>query len=178
MAPGAHHSDWYFGDTHSHSTYTSDFYFGDGIYTIPELKSAAKVAGLDWLVLIDHSYCLNTTEFNEQKSAVTSLSGSTFAFLFGEELSVAELVNGTKSSDTAHYNGVLNTSFVASQTDLFRKASSPGSQQGINYLKQSGGLAIINHPNWGTGLLEAWNFTINTYPYTHGETGIEILNGA
>ncbi len=177
VPPGAHHSGWYFGDTHSHSTYTWDYYFGDGIYTIPELKSLAKAAGLDWLVLTDHAYCLDTTKFNEQKSAVTSLSDSTFAFLYGEELSAAELVDGVKSYDTCHYNGILNSSFVPCETDIFRKASSPDSQQGINYLKQYGGLVTINHPNWGTGAMEAWNFNIDTYPYTHGETGMEILNG-
>jgi hypothetical protein len=178
VAPGAHHSDWYLGDTHSHSTYTWDYYFGDGIYTIPELKSLAMAAGLEWLVLTDHAYCLDTNEYNDQKNAVTSLSDSTFAFLYGEELSAVELVNGVKSYDTCHYNGILNSTFVPCVTDLFRKASSPDSQQGINYLKQYGGLITINHPNWGTGSLESWNFNINTYPYTHGETGMEIMNGS
>lgn len=177
VAPGAHHSDWYFGDTHSHSTYTWDYYFGDGIYTIPELKSLAMAAGLDWLVLTDHAYCLDNSKFNTEKNAVTSLCDSAFAFLYGEELSCAELVNGNKAYDTCHYNGILNSTFVPCSTDIFRKASSPDSQQGINYLKQYGGLATINHPNWGTGSFESWNFNINTYPYTHGETGMEILNG-
>jgi hypothetical protein len=178
VAPGAHHSDWYFGDTHSHSTYTWDYYFGDGIYTIPELKSLAMAAGLEWLVLTDHAYCLDANEYNEEKNAVASLSDSSFAFLYGEELSCAELVNGAKAYDTCHYNGILNSTFVPCETDIFRKASFPDSQQGINYLKQYGGLVTINHPNWGTGSLEPWNFNINTYPYTHGETGMEIINGS
>ncbi len=177
MAPGAHHSDLYFGDTHSHSTYTWDYYFGNGIYTIPELKSLGMVAGLEWLVLTDHSYCLDAAKYNEQKNTVTSLSDNAFAFLYGEELSCAELVNGVKIYDTCHFNGILNSTFVPSETNIFRKASSPDSQQGINYLKQYGGLVTINHPNYGTGSIEAWNFNINTYPYTHGETGMEILNG-
>ena len=177
VAPGAHHSDWYFGDTHSHSTYTWDYYFGDGIYTISELKSLAMAAGLDWLTLTDHAYCLDSSDFNTQKNIVTSLSDSTFAFLYGEELSCAELVNNSKAYDTCHYNGIMNNTFVPCSTDIFRKASSPDSQQGINNIKQYGGLVTINHANWGTGLLEAWNFNIDTYPYTHGETGMEILNG-
>ncbi|BBB91403.1 MAG TPA: CehA/McbA family metallohydrolase [Methylomusa anaerophila] len=178
VAPGAHHSDWYFGDTHSHSTYTWDYYFGDGIYTIPELKSLAMAAGLDWLVLTDHSYCLDANKYTEQKNTVTSLSDGTFAFLYGEELSAAELVNGVKAYDTCHFGSILNSTFVPSQTDIFRKASSPDSQQAINYIKQYGGLVKTNHPNWGTGVLEAWNFNINTYPYTHGETGMEIINAS
>lgn len=177
VAPGTHRGDCYFGDTHSHSTYTWDYYFGNGIYTIPELKSLGMVAGLQWLVLTDHSYCLDAAEYNEQKNTVTSLSDSTFAFLYGEELSCAELVNGVKAYNTCHYNGILNSTFVPCETDIFRKASSPDSQQGIDYIKQYGGLAIINHPSHGTSILEAWNFNINSYPYTHGETGMEILNG-
>ncbi|HEX2926874.1 MAG TPA: hypothetical protein VHP38_11580, partial [Ruminiclostridium sp.] len=177
VAPGAHHSDWYYGDTHSHSTNTWDYYFGDGIYTIPELKSLAKAAGLDWLTLTDHAYCLDAAAFNASKNTVTSLSDSTFAFLYGEELSCAELVNNVESYDTCHYNGIMNDTFVPCTTDIFRKASSPNSQQGINNIKQAGGLVTINHPNWGEGMLESWNFNIDTYPYTHGETGMEILNG-
>lgn len=174
---GARHSNWYFGDTHSHSTYTWDYYFGNGIYTIPELKSLATVAGLDWLTLTDHAYCLDSDKFINEKNTVTSLSDNKFAFLYGEELSCAELVNNSKSYNTCHCNGIMNNTFVPCTTDIFRKASSPDSQQGINYLKQYGGLVTINHANYGTGLLEAWNFDINTYLYTHGETGMEIMNG-
>ncbi len=176
-AQGEYKSNWYFGDTHSHSTSTWDYYFGDGIYTIPELKSLAMAAGLDWLTLTDHAYCLDSGKFETQKSTVTSLSDNMFAFLYGEELSCAELVNNSSPYDTCHYNGIMNNIFVPCSTDIFRKASSPNSQQGIDYIKQYGGLVTINHANWGTGLTEAWNFNINTYPYTHGETGMEILNG-
>ncbi len=177
VVQGAHHGNWYFGDTHSHSTRSWDYYFGNGIYTIPELKSLAILAGLDWLVLTDHAYCLDSKKFDEAKKIVTKLSEKTFAFLYGEELSCAELVHNSKAYNSCHYNGIMNSTFVPCKTDLFREASSPDSQQGINYLKQYGGLVTINHANYGTGLFEAWNFDINTYPYTHGETGIEVMNG-
>ncbi|PYG86886.1 putative metal-dependent phosphoesterase TrpH [Ruminiclostridium sufflavum DSM 19573] len=176
-APGLKKGNWYFGDTHSHSTYTWDYYFGDGIYTIQELKPLAKAAGLDWLTLTDHAYCLNSKKFETQKHTVTALSDNSFAFLYGEELSCAELVNNSKSRDTCHCNGILNNTFVPCTTDFFRKASSPDSQQGINNLRQNGGLVTINHANWGKSMTEPWNFGINTYAYTHGETGMEILNG-
>ncbi len=177
LAPGIVGGNWYFGDTHSHSTYTWDYYFGDGIYTIQELKAVAIVAGLDWLTLTDHAYCLNSKKYETQKNTVKALSDSTFAFLYGEELSCAELINNTKSRDTCHCNGIMNETFVPCSTDIFRKASSPDSQQGINNLKMYGGLVTINHANWGKGNTEPWNFNINTYAYTHGETGMEILNG-
>ncbi len=176
-APGIQDGNWYFGDTHSHSKYTWDYYFGDGIYTIPELKSLGIVAGLDWLTLTDHAYCLNSKKFETQKNTVTALSDSNFAFLYGEELSCAELVNNTKSRNTCHCNGIMNDAFVPCTTDIFRKASSPDSQQGINNIKARDGLVTINHANWGKGTIEPWNFNINTYAYTHGETGMEILNG-
>lgn len=177
VVPGAPHGNWYFGDTHSHSTRSWDYYFGNGIYTIPELKSLAIVAGLDWLVLTDHAYCLDSKKFDDAKNVVTKLSEKTFAFLYGEELSCAELVNNKKAYNSCHCNGIMNNTFVPCKTDLFREASSPDSQQGINYLKQYGGLVTINHANYGTGLFESWNFDINTYPYTHGETGMEVMNG-
>lgn len=177
LIPGISNGNWYFGDTHSHSTYTWDFYFGDGIYTIEELKSLAIVAGLDWLTLTDHAYCLNSKKFETQRNTVTTLCDDNFAFLYGEELSCAELLNNTKSKDTCHCNGIMNDKFVPCSTDFFRKASSPDSQQGINNLKMNDGLVTINHPNWGKGKSEPWNFNINTYAYTHGETGMEILNG-
>ncbi len=177
LAPGLMGGNWYFGDTHSHSTYTWDYYFGDGIYTIQELKAVAIVAGLDWLTLTDHAYCLNSKKYETQKNTVKALSDNNFAFLYGEELSCAELINNTKSRDTCHCNGIMNDTFVSCSTDIFRKASSPDSQQGINYLKMNGGLVTINHANWGKGKTEPWNFNINTYAYTHGETGMEILNG-
>ncbi len=176
LAPGIVGGNWYFGDTHSHSTYTWDYYFGDGIYTIQELKAAAIVAGLDWLTLTDHAYCLNSKKYETQKNTVKALSDSSFAFLYGEELSCAELINNSKSRDTCHCNGIMNETFVPCSTDIFRKASSPDSQQGINNLKKYGGLVTINHANWGKGKTEPWNFNINTYAYTHGETGMEILN--
>nr|WP_243137287.1 CehA/McbA family metallohydrolase [Desulfofundulus thermobenzoicus] len=178
VPPGASHSDWYFGDTHSHSTYTWDYWIGNGIYTIPELKSLAMAAGLDWLNLTDHSYCLDAGKYQEIKNQTTALCDPQFSFLYGEELSVREIKDGTTSDlDTAHYATILNETFVPSVTNIFRQAYSPNSQEGIDRTKNSGGLVVINHPQWGDRPLEPWNFNLKTYPWTHGENAIELING-
>lgn len=178
VPPGASHSDWYFGDTHTHSTYTWDYWFGNGIYTIPELKSLALAAGLDWITLTDHSYCLDSSKYAAIKNETTSLCDGNFSFLYGEELSVREIKDGqTADLDTAHYAAVLNETFIPSVTNIFRQCSSPDSQQGIDQVKQAGGAVVINHPGWGDRWPESWNFNLKTYPWTHGETGIELING-
>lgn len=178
VPPGAPRGHWYFGDTHSHSTYTWDYYFGNGIYTIPELKSLAIAAGLDWLVLTEHSYNLDPSIYQTIKQETTSISDRDFSFLYGEELSAKEFGSSGNLSNTCHFSGILNEDLIPSSTNIFRKASAPDSQQAIDSLKGAGGLAVINHPNWGTGLFEAWNFSKTTYDNTHGETGMEIMNGA
>ena len=44
---------WYYGDTHHHSSYTNDVKeFGN---PIPDTYAAARCLGLDWLILTDHS---------------------------------------------------------------------------------------------------------------------------
>ena len=71
--PGIYSGDWYYGDTHCHSTYTWDYYFGNGIYTISELKSLAIATGLDWLAITDHNYNLNESKYDAIKSEPTAL---------------------------------------------------------------------------------------------------------
>ncbi|MFZ5644138.1 MAG: CehA/McbA family metallohydrolase [Bacillota bacterium] len=178
VPPGFYGGHWYYGDTHCHSTYTWDYYFGNGIYTIPELKSLAMAAGLDWLAVTDHSYNLDESKYDVTKNETTALSDEDLSLFYGEELSARERGSGNYQNNTCHFSGVLNETFVSSVTDIFRIASAPDSQRAIDLLKNAGGLAIINHPGWGTKPFEAWNFAQKTYRFTHGETGIEILNGS
>lgn len=167
--------NWYFGDTHCHSTYTRDYYFGNGIYTIPELKSLATAAGLDWLVLTEHSYNLSPALYERIKNETKSVSDESFSFFYGEELSARE--PGIFGANTCHYNGIFNDCFIPSITDIFRKARAPFCQQAIQMLKEAGGLVILNHPGWGVSPLEHWGFSIRNYGLVRGETGIEIMNG-
>jgi hypothetical protein len=177
VPPGVSGGDWLFGDTHCHSTYTWDYYFGNGIYKIPELKSLAVAAGLDWLVITDHSYNLDKSKYEATKNETISLSDERFSLFYGEELSARECGSDNYLKNTCHFTGMLNEIFISSTTDIFRRATAPDSQQGIDLLKEAGGLAIINHPGWGTTPFDPWNFSKKTYRFTHEETGIEILNG-
>lgn len=160
-----------FGDTHTHSTQSREFLglTGTGIYSISQLKYQAKIAGLQWITLTDHAYCLNSTTFDSQKSTVTGLCDSSFAFLYGEELSVDE-----DAGDTGHMNGIMNSTFVPCVTDFFRNASSPTASQGIASIEGYGGLVTINHPGETTSFL---GFADANYGVIENETGIEILNG-
>lgn len=176
----AEHSRWFAGDVHIHSNYTDcDPWPYYGTLTIPEIKTNAISAGMNWTVITDHAYCLNLTTYEQIKQETTSVSDSTYACLFGEELSVRELkINDSVceyvDQDTAHFGGIGIDNFVNCTVDTFRQASSPSSQEGIIQLQSSilgNGLAIINHP---AGV--AWDFSWDAYDCAIGENGIEIIN--
>jgi len=104
---------WERGSLHQHTGYSTILgpdrapFGGDGCdalleghlgslfngYTVAELKLSAMNLGLDWLAFSDHSYCINSTEFNTVKSDCINAQNSSFSCLWGEELSVAEIVN-------------------------------------------------------------------------------------
>jgi hypothetical protein len=91
-------AQWYYGDTHHHSSYTSDVKeFGN---PVPDTCAAAKCLGLDWLILTDHSVDLadnnpywedrlgGGSRWGDLGMEVASVSGEGFRLLRGEELTV------------------------------------------------------------------------------------------
>lgn len=108
--------EWQYGSTHVHTGYSTKvgydgniFYdedncwqeggiFGHGGpgYDVYELKEQALDMNIHWLAFSDHSYCLDSSEFNTVKSDCQAAQDSSFSCLWGEELSVNEDVSDTE----------------------------------------------------------------------------------
>ncbi|MBN1658601.1 MAG: hypothetical protein JXA93_09385 [Anaerolineae bacterium] len=88
---------WYYGDTHYHSSYTNDVKeFGN---PIADTRAAAMAIGLDWLVVTDHSVDLAAnnpyweslhaaTPWGDLGFEIQSLSDDRMRLLRGEEVTV------------------------------------------------------------------------------------------
>lgn len=78
-------ADWYCGDTHQHTNYTSNVYeFGAPIYAT---KAANNALGLDWMTITDHSFDLNLGKWNVSTADCDAHSDNLFRVLQGEEVS-------------------------------------------------------------------------------------------
>ena len=62
-------------------------------YSVEELKESALNQGLKWLAFSDHSYCIDSSEFNQVKSDCQNAQDSDFTCLWGEEVSATEIVD-------------------------------------------------------------------------------------
>ncbi len=194
-------SSYYYGDLHVHTGYSSWLGGYDGneqtfdncgeeIYssygsTIPDLRDQAIFFGLDWLSITDHSYCLDTNEFNNIRYWSQGNSTSSFQIIPGEEASVDDipddgsdgepLCNWPNDDNVAHLGGHNISSYISGGLCNDQPYNA---QQGIDEVKQSGGIPIINHPyggdfmNWGT---DTWDWEANSN--SSNETGVEIWNG-
>ena len=62
-------------------------------YTVEELKEDALDKNLDWLAFSDHSYCIDTTEFNTVRDNCDAEDNARadFACLMGEEISTQDI---------------------------------------------------------------------------------------
>jgi hypothetical protein len=88
---------WYYGDTHYHSSYTNDVKeFGN---PIPDTRAAGECIGLDWLVTTDHSVDLadtnpywedrlTATRWGDLGQEVQANSDDRLRLLRGEEVTV------------------------------------------------------------------------------------------
>jgi hypothetical protein len=91
-------TQWYYGDTHYHSTYTNDVKeYGN---PVPDTRAAAEAIGLDWLVITDHSVDLadenpywedrlsGGSRWDDLGLEVQASSDDRFRLLRGEELTI------------------------------------------------------------------------------------------
>jgi len=100
---------WYYGDTHYHSSYTNDVKeYGN---PVPDTRAAAEAIGLDWLVITDHSVDLadenpywedrlTETRWDDLGLEVRANSDERFRLLRGEEVTLLGQAN--KGDDTLH----------------------------------------------------------------------------
>lgn len=90
-------AQWYYGDTHYHSSYTNDLKeFGN---PIPDTREAARCIGLEWMIVTDHSVDLQDSNpywegrapdsrWDDEGREVAQHSNDEFRMLRGEEVSV------------------------------------------------------------------------------------------
>lgn len=194
-------SNYYYGDLHVHTGYSSilggydgniltfdncgdekNSFYGE---TIPNIRDGAIFLGLDWLSITDHSYCLDTTEFNNIRNWSPGNSTSTFQIIPGEEVSVDDipddgtdgepLCNWPDDDNVAHLGGHDISSFISGG---LCNDQPDNAQQGIDEVKSLGGIPIINHPFGGdfmNSTFDAWDWEANLS--SSGEIGVEIWNG-
>lgn len=126
----------YFGDLHSHTTY-SDAWYG----TPAQAYAAAKAAGADFLAITDHTKWVNPTEWKLTLEQAANATSATFAALPATEYWL-EGDLGELNVYGLNYLPPDWTSFGNTQVRL---------QHFYDWLaNQTGGSAQWNHPNYMT----------------------------
>jgi hypothetical protein len=80
---------WYRGDIHYHSGFTDNP--AERGYPLDVTKQAAIQAGMDWVVLSDHSCDLDREKFAEEEREAAKYSDGRFRFIVGEEVTTASV---------------------------------------------------------------------------------------
>lgn len=80
-------ANWYRGDVHYHSAFTDNP--AERGYPLGFSKQAALDAGVNWLVLADHSTDLDPEKFAEEMREAATTRDGRFLFIRGEEVTVA-----------------------------------------------------------------------------------------
>ena len=85
--PLPHIDNWYRGDIHYHSGYTDNP--AERGYPLEVTKQAAIQAGMDWLLLTDHSTDLSPDNYQAELDDVKKLRDGRLMLIRGEEVTVA-----------------------------------------------------------------------------------------
>jgi len=88
--------NWYRGDLHYHSGFTNNP--AERGYPLQVTKQAALQAGLDWLLLADHSTDLNAELYSQELREVRQQRDGRFVYIPGEELTLASGKEGLLST--------------------------------------------------------------------------------
>ena len=118
--------DWFAGEPHYHSNYTSDqVEFGADI---PATKEMAKSLGLSWFFVTDHSYDLDDKEDNylindpdipkwkKMKAEVKKQDSKDFRIVHGEEVSI-----GNAEGKNVHLLAINHDEFIEGHGDSAEK---------------------------------------------------------
>jgi hypothetical protein len=89
---------WYRGDPHYHSGFTDNP--AERGYPLDVTKQAALQAGLDWVLLSDHSTDLDAQRYAEEEREAKEYSDGRFLYIVGEEVTVSS--NKSGSMETLH----------------------------------------------------------------------------
>jgi hypothetical protein len=80
---------WYRGDIHYHSGFTDNP--AERGYPLDVTKQAALQAGMDWVLLADHSTDLDGDKFAEEEREAAKYRDGRFLYIVGEEVTTASL---------------------------------------------------------------------------------------
>ncbi|HET7841121.1 MAG TPA: hypothetical protein VFM21_05920 [Terriglobia bacterium] len=78
---------WYRGDIHYHSSFTDNP--AERGHPLDVTKQAALQAGMDWLLLADHSTDLDADKYAEEQQEAAKYRDGRFVYIVGEEITTA-----------------------------------------------------------------------------------------
>lgn len=166
--------EWLAGDVHVHSSVGSND--TDGLGGIEALAPAMERAGLDWLVLTDHSNSTGSMHCDDVEDCPNLGPEGTPGdwppnVFWGSEISpVAAL--GAPSEPTGHIGCIARdgVSFPGLAAFTDRPTGSVDGRQAIDECQEFGGFAVLNHP-FGPAPWVAYDWSSDAYE------AIEVYNG-
>lgn len=182
-------ASWLAGDQHLHTAYSLDALLVNGTTsTVTGYANAAQVAGLDWIIVTDHSNVsfdlLGTTWYSEElfdagaaeAAAVRAESG--FLVLNGQEMGVgAQGLLGTPAHLLAYPRSVDSTGFLPNPCSglVFNHVNCEAEQLIIDRVNTAGGIGFVAHPfSSSETAYSPWDFDNGVT----GWAGFEIFNGS
>ena len=166
--------EWLAGDLHVHSSVGSND--TDGLGTEEALGPAMANAGLDWLVLSDHSNCTGSMHCEDVEDCPNLGPEGTpgdwpDGVFVGSEISpVADL--GAPADPRGHVGCVARNgrSFVGLESFVDRPLGAVTGGDALEQCLSSGGFAVLNHP-FGPAPWVAFDWTSEAYE------AMEVYNG-
>jgi len=149
-----HLANWYRGDPHVHSAYTDNP--AERGHALDVTRQAALAAGLDWIVLADHSTDLSPERFAAELEDMRKYRDNQLVFIRGEEVTVSSLKSTLlptlhllalpSPDDPDHGFGPTPADAVITTGD--GSIASPAMPLGdaLNTIARAGGFAYAAHP--------------------------------
>ncbi|HUV79492.1 MAG TPA: CehA/McbA family metallohydrolase [Candidatus Bathyarchaeia archaeon] len=160
-------TDWYCGDTHLHTNYTSNAYeFGAPIYAT---RAANSALGLDWMIVTDHSFDLDPDKWNVSSAECDAHSDNLFRVLQGEEVSC--YLPGTSPTQYNHLL-VYGADFILGGEWEDGTGSNYTPTEAIAIANAHGGITYPAHPFYADQFRDPWRDEDYDLPFT----GLQIWN--
>ncbi len=178
---------WFAGDQHLHTTYSLDALVLDGTTeNVTDYSAAAELAGLDWIVITDHSNVHVSWEGEEYYTPQQFAAGSAqaaaytaeynFLALYGQEMGLGSYGFWDLPSHMLAYPFETDsTGYLENPSSglVFGLADCEPEQVIIDRINDAGGLGFIAHPfDSGALAFAEWNFDNGAI----GWAGMEIFS--
>ncbi|MBU4342119.1 MAG: CehA/McbA family metallohydrolase [Candidatus Altiarchaeales archaeon] len=159
--------NWYYGDTHYHSSYTdNEVEFGAPIEATIEV---GKAIGLNWVTVTDHSFDLDSSKWDNLTYECDSFSGSEFKCLAGEEVSC--YLRTSLITQYCHYLAYNISEYIKGGEWEDGTGTDYMCEEVVSMVNNQGGFGYVAHPMNDDHFRDPWqNYSLNF-------TGLEIWNG-